>query len=109
MALLIFLGDSQVTHDLFGAENALANGWDLNIVEAGNTTPIVNSAKTGGEIVRPSGYSTAFGNDTLTFQLVNYDANANDALMIKIPMNGMILILMALVQMRIRMMIMMVF
>jgi len=58
---IIALKDSAVSHDKFGAINALTNGWDFKIRESGVNTDIMTSVKTGGDLILQSALFDAFG------------------------------------------------
>jgi hypothetical protein len=78
MAIQAIIVDSPNTpHNSFGALAALTNGWDLTITEAGETTALVDKAKTNGDTVLQMGAGRPFGNQNDSFILTNWDATNN--------------------------------
>ncbi len=57
----IVIKDSSISHDKFGALNALTNGWDLKIRESGVETTLMDAVKTGGDLILQSGLFNPFG------------------------------------------------
>lgn len=82
---VIVIADTQVVHNNFGNIAALANGWDLNVEQAGISTPIINKAKTGGQVIAQAGSFWGFGDDTSSFELVNW-TGLTDAQLINFPL-----------------------
>lgn len=89
MALVIFIGDTAVVHSSFGNVNALTNGWDLDVVEGGVATSIIDSATTGGEVIIQSASSLAWGDAATSFELTNY-SGTQDATVVVFPMGDFI-------------------
>jgi len=58
---VIVLKDSAVSHDKFGAINALTNGWDFKIRESGVNTNLMSAVKAGGDLILQSALFDAFG------------------------------------------------
>lgn len=85
MSVVILLADLTVALNKFGALSALTNGFDLKIVEEGIDRPLINSAKTGGEILTqtaPIPFGVANAPNTITKYLSN-----SDALLMTIPLS----------------------
>jgi len=61
IAAEIVIKDSSISHDKFGALNALTNGFDLKIRESGVETTLLDSVKTGGDLILQSGLFNPFG------------------------------------------------
>jgi len=89
MGIAILIADSAVAHNNFGNVNALTNGWDLSITEAGDQTFLIKSAKTGGQVIAQAGFSNPYGDGVTTFELSNWTTN-EDAQTISIPINRVI-------------------
>ncbi len=89
MALIIFMGDTAVTHGAFGNVNALTNGWDLFIRESGVDTAIINKAKTGGQVIIQSASSLAWGDDASSFELTNF-TGTEDATVVIVPLKDFV-------------------
>ena len=87
--LIIVVGDSAVTHSNFGALSALSVGWDLKVLEYGNTTYLVEKAKTGGQLLVKSGLYESFGTGADVGELVNW-TGTQDAQVIKMRLNDII-------------------
>ena len=85
MAFLIFIGDTAVVHGSFGNVAALANGWDLEVTEAGATTKIIDRAKTVGDVIIQSATSLAWGDGNTSFELSNF-TGTEDAAVVIFPM-----------------------
>lgn len=86
MGIAILLADSSVSHNNFGNISALSTGWDLEIVEAGETTVLVNKAQTGGQLIAQTGLARPYGNSSQSFELSNW-TGATDAQTIWFPMS----------------------
>lgn len=86
MKLVVFIGDTAVTHGSFGNVAALGNGWDLKINEAGVGTYIFNSASTGGDVIIQSATDLSWGNTASAFELTNY-SGTNDATVVVVDMS----------------------
>ena len=89
MAITILIADTAVAHNDFGAINALTNGWDLSITEAGEETFLIKSAKTGGQVLAQTGFSNPYGDGVTSFELSNWTVN-NDAQTISIPIGRIV-------------------
>lgn len=72
MQVVFIVADSAVVHSKFGNINALTNGFDLEIVEEGVTTKLINAVKTGGQLIAQTGFTHPFGDGTLSFELSNW-------------------------------------
>ena len=89
MSIGILIADSAVAHNNFGNVNALTNGWDLSITEAGEETFIIKSAKTGGQIIAQAGFSNPYGDGVTSFELSNWNTN-EDAQTISVPLGRIV-------------------
>ncbi len=61
MGIAITIADTAVAHNAFANVNALTNGWDLSITEAGEETFIIKAAKTGGQLISQGGFANPYG------------------------------------------------
>ena len=86
MGIVIILADSAVAHNNFGNVSALTNGWDLQVVEGGVTTKIIDEAKTGGQLIAQAGFGGAYGDGATSFELTNWTGN-EDAQTVVIPIH----------------------
>jgi hypothetical protein len=81
---IIVIADTAVVHNNFGNVSALANGWDLQVVQGGVTTPIINKAKTSGRVMSQTGLNSPFGTNTDVNELSNW-TGTEDAHVIVFP------------------------
>lgn len=86
MVIIIVIADSAVVHSSFGNVAALATGWDLCIEEAGETTALIDKAKTGGQVIAQAGFAHAYGDGATSFELTNW-TGTEDAQSIVIPIH----------------------
>lgn len=84
MAIVIFIGDTAVTHGAFGNVSALTNGWDLELLETGVKTSLISNAKTGGDVIIQSSPTIAWGNTATSWELTNY-SSTQDATVVTFP------------------------
>ncbi len=89
MKLVIVMGDGAITHDKFAGIAAISNGWDLETIERGVATSLINKAKTTGQVIIQSATSLAWGDAATSFELTNYDSN-NDAAVTVIPTGDLV-------------------
>lgn len=73
--LSVIIIDKSVSHNKFGALSALPVGWDLKLVEDGNTTLLAEKAKTCGEAQINTFFAGVFGDSSN----INVIPNFNDA------------------------------
>lgn len=87
MNIVITITDGVINHNKFGGiPSALTNGWDLQVLEQGETTFIIEKAKSNGEILQKSGSLVFWGNGQSTNIIPNF-SSANDALIVNIPIS----------------------
>jgi hypothetical protein len=86
MKLAIIIADGNISHNTFGGVSALPNGWDLYIVESGDTTVLVDKAKTSGQVIAQSGFSNPYGDSGTTWELSSWTGQA-DAHTITMPIS----------------------
>ena len=48
MGISILIADASIIHNRFGNLTNVSVGWDLKLIEHGNTTQLIEKAKTGG-------------------------------------------------------------
>jgi hypothetical protein len=85
MALSILLADTAVAHNNFGAINAgLTTGFDLHVEEQGDTTFLIEKAKTGGQLLGQAGFARMYGSGAEAGELVNWTGQG-DAQTVYIP------------------------
>lgn len=89
MQVTIIIADSAVNHKDFGHVNALANGWDLKLTEAGTETFLIEKAKTGGQVIVQSGAGRPFGDGADSFEVINW-TGSTDAQMVTLPIGEFI-------------------
>jgi len=87
--ILILISDSGVSHNNFGALSALSNGWDLEIVEAGVSTYLVDKAQTGGQVIAQTGFFWPYGDGATSWELANW-TGSTDAQTINFPLGNII-------------------
>jgi len=87
--LTIVIADTAVSHNDFGNISALTNGWDLEVHEQGNITPIISEAKTGGQVIYQSGV-LGVGESASSWELINHTSN-QDAQLINIDLDKFVL------------------
>lgn len=85
MDIVVLIADSLVFHKTFGNIAALATGWDLKFVESGDSSFIIEKAKTGGEVIYRSGMHHPYGNAATSFELTDINVANNDATTVVIP------------------------
>jgi len=84
MTIVCIIADTAVDHNSFGNVNALGNGWDLKVTEAGIETFIIEKATTGGRAIAQAGFYNAYGNTGTSFELTNWNTS-QDATSLVIP------------------------
>ncbi|NOR58426.1 MAG: hypothetical protein GQ474_07885 [Sulfurimonas sp.] len=89
MAIVVVIAAQTVSHNAFGGVPILPVGWELDIVEAGSTTKVVDLAKTSGQVIAQSGFTNPYGSGATSFQLTKWTAN-DDAHTINIPIGSYI-------------------
>lgn len=89
MALSILIADNNIAHNTFGQIPALANGWDIEVQEAGGITKLINKAKTGGEVILQAGAFWPYGNAGTTWELTSFTGNT-DATLVTMPIHQMV-------------------
>ncbi len=89
MKLIIFLGDASITHNAFGGVSALSVGWDLEMIERGVATSLMNKVKTTGDIIIQSATNLAWGDGNTSFELSNFTGTEDAALTI-IPISDIV-------------------
>lgn len=83
--IIMVIADTLVRHGRFGNVPQLANGFDLIAFESGEETPLINKAKTGGEMLAQSGLLSPFGNGTEVNELSDWREGTEDAQIVTIP------------------------
>ena len=83
-AITIIVTDTSISHDKFGALNALANGVDSFANESGEKVDILTKAKSTGEIIFNLGAFWPYGNNSLVW-VVNKITPTIDAMMYTYP------------------------
>ena len=89
LAIIIVFADSLIAHNNFGNVSPLANGWDLIVTESGDATPLIDKAKTGGEVIIQSGAFWPYGTGVDTWELSNF-SGVSDAQLINLPVGEII-------------------
>ena len=89
MGIAITIADTAVAHNAFANVNALTNGWDLSITEAGEETFIIKAAKTGGQFISQGGFANPYGDGVTSFELSNWTATA-DAQTVSLPLRNIV-------------------
>lgn len=86
MAIIIIIADTAVVHNKFGNVDALTNGFNLSMWEAGEGSYIIDAAKTGGQVIAQTGFAHAYGADASSFELTNW-TGTQDAQTIVVPLH----------------------
>lgn len=86
MGISILIADTGIVHNNFGTLSALSNGWDLILREGGESTTLINKAKTNGEVIVYTGSGRPFGDGAQSWELLNWNAT-DDALLCYYTMN----------------------
>jgi len=79
--IVLVLSDSAINPKNYGNVSPLTNGVDLLVKEGGDTTYLVEKAKTGGNLLAQSGLPSPFGSGTGVNVLSNWSTN-DDALVV---------------------------
>jgi len=89
LAVIVVIADSLIAHNNFGNIFPLTNGWDLIVTESGEETPLIEKAKTGGEVIIQSGAFWPYGTGVDTWELSNF-TGVSDAQLINLPVGQII-------------------
>ena len=91
MAIVIVIADQSVAHNTFGGTPVatMINGWNLEMIEAGETTTIIDTARTSGQVIAQSGFGHPYGGGATSFQLTKW-TGTEDAHTILIPTHSYI-------------------
>jgi len=86
-ALIVIIADTSVVHNNFGNIDpaTLTHGWDLKFTEDGVDTYLIDSAKTGGQVIAQAGFFWPFGDATDAWELVNW-TGTTDAQIVNFPL-----------------------
>jgi hypothetical protein len=84
--IIVVLADTAVSHNNFGNVSPLSNGFDLIVFESGEETPLIDKAKTGGQMLAQSGLLAPFGDGSLVNELSNW-TGTTDAQIITFPVS----------------------
>ena len=82
--IVVIIADTAVAHNTFGGVAALSSGWDLYLTEAGQTTYIIEKAKTGGQVIAQAGLPGGYGDADTTWKLTKW-TGTEDATALSIP------------------------
>jgi hypothetical protein len=89
MGMIVIVASTIVAHNTFGNIAELANGCDLSIFENGEETKILDSVKTGGQMIAQSVFGHPYGNGATSFELTKWTGN-HDAQTVVIPVHEFI-------------------
>lgn len=79
MRLILYLADSTVVHNKFGAIDELVNGVDLIVQESGNITYILSEVKQFSDALIQTGIEAPFGDSATAFELTAINDANHDA------------------------------
>ena len=88
LKVTIIIADSSVSHNSFGGVSALGTGWDLLVNEQGNVTPLIDKAKTGGQVIAQAGHP-GVGNDSNDWRIRNW-TGTEDATYLTIDVGALV-------------------
>lgn len=71
MKFMIFIEDTTVAHGTFGAIPLLTNGIDISLIEAGEETFLIQSAKSFAHLIQQTFAERPFGDGTTSFEIEN--------------------------------------
>ena len=85
MTIVIIIADTNVAHNSFADVAALTTGWDLKVIESGDSTFIIQKAKTGGQVIAQAGGREGFGDGNASWELTQW-TGTEDAQLVMMPL-----------------------
>ena len=77
MKILIYIEDTTVSHNTFGALAALTNGIDISVFENGTETYLVQAGKKFADLIQQTICERPFGDDATAFELISVTGTAD--------------------------------